>query len=66
MMHFANPEGFDNFTTIVDRQTNATTVMQWTSKSFIILMDLPPVIKTTFSRRENDVFTRKRSCETDV
>ena len=25
-----------------------------------------PVIKTTFSRRENDVFTRKRSCETDV
>ena len=41
MMHFANPEGFDNFTTIVDRQTNATNVMQWTSKSFIILMDLP-------------------------
>ena len=41
MMHFANPEGFDNFTTIVDRQTNATTVMQWTTKSFIILMDLP-------------------------
>ena len=25
-----------------------------------------PVIKTTFSRRENDVFTRKRPCETSV
>ena len=24
------------------------------------------VIKTTFKRRENDVFTRKRSCEIDV
>ena len=40
----------------------ACNVLGWSEVTPVITM----VIKTTFKRRENDVFTRKRSCEIDV